>query len=254
MKLPEPQQRHHLRLIADLAVRDYRYDWIMSSCYVLALAAVLMPLLVLFGLKFGIINNLLEPIKQDPRYREIVPMGSGNYSADWFKSMAERPDVAFLIPKTRAIAATIKIRIPDSEVGKIIDVEMIPSSTGDPSMGNDLPGISEPDQVILSTSAAERLGAKAGSRIEGIVSRIKNDQQETELVPLTVLGIAPAGAFSRNGLFVTTRLLTAVEDFRDGRKLLENALGEDSGVDADRMFAGFRLFAENISDVEVLHP
>lgn len=252
MKLPESVKRHHLRLITELAAQDYRHDWIMSACYVLALAAVLMPLLVLFGLKFGIINNLLEPIKQDPRYREIVPIGSGNYSSGWFLSMAERSDVAFVVPKTRAIAATIKLRVPDSEVGKIIDVEMIPSAEGDPSMGGHLPALGGPDQVILSASAADRLGAGAGTRIEGIVSRIKHEKQETELIPLTVVGVAPPGAFSRSGLFVTTVLLISVEDFRDGRSLSGIEPGLTPAIDTDRVFAGFRLFADDISDVETL--
>jgi len=252
MKFLEPEKRHHLKLIAELAARDYRHDWIMSACYVLALAAVLMPLLVLFGLKFGIINNLLEPIKQDPRYREIVPIGSGNYATDWFESMAGRSDIVFIVPKTRAIAATMKIRVPDSEIGRIIDVEMIPSAEGDPAMGSHLPGISEPDQVILSASAADRLGASEGTRIEGIVSRVKNDLQETELIPLTVLGVAPYGAFSRNGLFVSTSLLTAVEDFRDGRSLSGTSMVSKQTGSGDRVFAGFRMFAKELSDVEVL--
>ena len=251
-KLLDPKKRHHLRLVAELAARDYRHDWIMSTCYILALAAVLMPLLVLFGLKFGIISNLLEPIKQDPRYREIVPVGSGNFSTAWFEAMGQRADVVFIIPKTRGIAATMKVRVPDSEVGRIIDVEMIPSAAGDPSMGNDLPGLTAAGEVILSASAADRLGARAGTLIEGIVTRTQNDQQETELIPLTVLGVAPAGAFSRNGIFVTIDLLTAVEDFRDGRSLSGEALASAAGPDPDRSFAGFRLFADDIDDVETL--
>ena len=81
-------------LIARLALRDYRHEWVMSGCFVLALSAVLVPLLVLFGLKYGIINNLLAPLKEDPRYRQIVPVGSGRFDPQWFVSMAERPDVA----------------------------------------------------------------------------------------------------------------------------------------------------------------
>ena len=34
-----------------LASRDYTHEWQMSGCFVLALAAVLGPMLVLFGLK-----------------------------------------------------------------------------------------------------------------------------------------------------------------------------------------------------------
>jgi len=246
LPIVDKQKHPHFRLIAELAARDYWHDWVMSTCYVLALAAVLMPLLVLFGLKFGIINNLLDPIRQDPRYREIVPSGSGHYSAEWFTSMAERPEVAFVTPKTRAIAASMKIRMPESEIGKIIDVELIPSAEGDPALGSQLPDLTSYKQVILSANAADQLGASAGVSLDGIVSRVQHDKNQTEVIPLTVLGVAPAGAFSRNGLFATTELLASIEDFRDG---LEFVPGSSP---ASRNYAGFRLYAKTIDEVETL--
>ena len=36
-----------------LAASDFLFEWRLTSCLVLALAAVLAPLLVLFGLKYG---------------------------------------------------------------------------------------------------------------------------------------------------------------------------------------------------------
>jgi len=41
-----------LGLVASLAWQDYRNDAWLSACAVLALVAVVAPLLVLFGLKF----------------------------------------------------------------------------------------------------------------------------------------------------------------------------------------------------------
>ena len=59
-------------LVLRLALRDYWHDWVLSLCFVLAIAAMLMPLLVLFGLKFGIITNLLAPLKEDPRWQRML--------------------------------------------------------------------------------------------------------------------------------------------------------------------------------------
>ena len=39
-----------------LATRDFLHEWQVSLCFVIALAAVLGPMMVLFGLKFGIIG------------------------------------------------------------------------------------------------------------------------------------------------------------------------------------------------------
>src|SRR5690606_27153634 len=106
---------HRFPLVAGLAWDDYRHEWIVSGFSVLALAAVLIPLLVLFGLKYGIITNLLDPLTENPRYREIAPVASGRYTPEWFDSMSARSDVAFVVPRTRSLAASIKLRAPDSE-------------------------------------------------------------------------------------------------------------------------------------------
>lgn len=220
----------------------------MSACFVLALSAVLLPLLVLFGLKFGIIGNLLAPLKEDPRYRQILPAGSGTYDPGWFEAMAQRSDVAFIVPRTRAIAATMRLRMPDAETGRIINVELIPSAAGDPVL--DEPA--EPsglEYVVLSLDTADKLGAVAGGRLQGILSRTWSGQQETVLLPLQVAGVAPAAAFARDGMFVSHELLVAVEDFRDGRAVPE--FGWDGAVvdDSERSFPGFRLYANEIEDV-----
>lgn len=220
----------------------------MSACFVLALSAVLLPLLVLFGLKFGMIGNLLAPLKDDPRYRQILPAGSGTYDPGWFEAMAQRSDVAFIVPRTRAIAATMRLRMPDAETGRIINVELIPSAAGDPVL--DEPA--EPsglEYVVLSLDTADKLGAVAGGRLQGILSRTWSGQQETVLLPLQVAGVAPAAAFARDGMFVSHELLVAVEDFRDGRAVPE--FGWDGAVidDSERSFPGFRLYANEIEDV-----
>jgi putative ABC transport system permease protein len=220
----------------------------MSACFVLALSAVLLPLLVLFGLKFGIIGNLLAPLTDDPRYRQILPAGSGSFDPDWFDAMAARSDVAFIVPRTRAIAATMRLRVPDSDEGRIISVELIPSAAGDPVLDE----LEEPagyERVVLSSDAAGKLGVAAGDRVEGIVSRTLAGNAETELLPLEVTGVASAAAFGRDGMFVSQDLMVAVEDFRDGRAVPE--FGWDGAVvdDSQRTFPGFRLYAAELDDV-----
>ena len=237
-----------LSLVARLALRDYWHEWVMSGCFVLALSAVLVPLLVLFGLKFGILSNLLAPLTEDPRYRQIQPVGSGKYDAGWFAAMAQREDVAFVIPRTRSIAATMRLRRPGSDVGRILDVELIPSATGDPVLSEDV-GPSGYTRVVLSLDTADKLGADIHTQLEGIVSRTYEGNFETERFALEVVGVAPAIAFARDGLFVSSDLLVAIEDYRDGRSV--PALGWPGGpaVTGERYFAGFRLYARELEDV-----
>lgn len=241
--------RRRFELCARLAFDDYRHEWVISGCAVLALSAVLIPLLVLFGLKYGIITNLLDPLIENPRYREVAPIGSGNYEPAWFDEMRARNDVAFVVPRTRSLAASIRIRAVDSDVGRIIDTELIPSAEGDPVLDESTGGPSGFDEVVLAATAAEKLGVAAGDRLEGIVARTRNDRQEAERLPMTIVGIAPITAFARDGLFVSTELMAAIEDFLDGRAVPVLGWEGTEPRPADRAFAGFRLYAGEIEDV-----
>ena len=232
-----------------LATRDYLHEWQMSGCFVLALAAVLGPMLVLFGLKFGIVGGMLDQLIQDPANREIRPVGSGRYTAAWLAELRQRPDVAFLVPRTRSIAATLQLK---SEQGdRIIDAEMIPSDRKDPL----LEGIPERpaglDRIVLSRSAADKLEVQAGDTIDGSLARRYRGRRERVHLPLKVVAVAPAAAFARDGAFVDLLLLEALEDFRDGHAV--PALGwSGSEPPAERTYPSFRLYARSIYDVATL--
>jgi len=232
--------------ILRLATRDYLHEWQMSICFVLGLAAVLGPMLVLFGLKFGIVGSMMDELIEDPGNREIRPVGSGRYDRDWLESVRARPEVAFLVPRTRSIAATIDLASAHSS--RILPVELIPSGPGDPLL---VPDESLPEglnRVVLSSSAAEKLVVRPGNKLDGSLVRQYRGQQERVHLTLVVAAVAPEQAYQRDGAFVSVRLLEALEDFRDGRAVPELDWG-GSRADEGRSYAGFRLYARSIHDV-----
>lgn len=232
-----------------LAYEDYRHEWVISGCAVLALSAVLIPLLVLFGLKYGIVTNLLDPLIENPRYREVSPIGSGDYGPEWFATMESRPDVTFVVPRTRSLAASIKVRAVQSDVGRIIDIELIPSGPGDPVL-TDRSGMPNGfADVVLATTAAEKLAVGVGDQLEGMVTRTRQDRQESVRLSMNIVGIAPLSAFERDGLFVSTALMAAVEDFLDGRAVPTMSWEGTTPRSAGRSFASFRLYARGLEDV-----
>jgi len=231
-----------------LASRDYRNEWQMSGFFVLALAAVLGPMMVLFALKFGIVGSMLGSLIEDPRNREIRPLGSGHYDAAWIEQLRRRPEVSFIVPRTRTIAATIQLH--SDRAKRIIQVEMIPTGPGDPLLeGLEIP--SDARQLVLSASAARKLQVRPGESLDGSIARRLGGRNERVHLPLTLLAIAPSASFARDGAFVTQGLMTAVEDFRDGRAV--PALGwRGSAGEATRYYPGFRLYARSIYDVAPL--
>lgn len=239
------------KLVAGLALDDYRHEWVLSGCSVLALSAVLIPLLVLFGLKYGIIRNLLDPLVENPRYREITPITSGNFDPGWFAAMRARPDVTFVVPRARSLAAVMNLRAAQAQTGRIIAVELIPSGRGDPALAEIAPPQAF-DEVVLSAKAADKLHVRAGQRVEGVLMRTRHERQEAVRLPMKVIGVAHDAAFTRDGLFVSVELMAAVEDFLDGRAV--PALGWQGAEPrpVERRYAGFRLYARSIDDVATL--
>jgi len=229
-----------------LASRDFRHEWQMSVCFILALAAVLGPMMVLFGLKFGIVGSMVDSLIEEPAKREIRPVGSGKYDRAWIEDIRRRNDVDFIVPRTRSIAASIQLKSSNSS--SIIPVEVIPSDRGDPLLPGNSPEPTDLKHILLSNSAAQRLKVNTGDKVDGSLVRQFNQQKERVHLSLTVVGVAPSSAFSRDGMFASVSLVEALEDFRDGHAV--PAVGW-SGADpiADRTYPGFRLYAKSIYDV-----
>ncbi|MFP5500361.1 MAG: ABC transporter permease [Gammaproteobacteria bacterium] len=233
-----------IALVASLAWQDYRNDAWLSVCSVLALVAVIAPLLVLFGLKFGLVSSLTERLENDPATREIIPLGGGRFSSEFVEQLRQRSDVAFALPRTRQIAATAQLGA--------VTVEMLPTAANDPLLAG-LPMPKGLDQIVLSHTAAEKLGAKAGDWLEASFGRQVAGRVESQRLRVQVLQVAPLEAFARDGLFAPLGLLEAAEDYRDGRAV--PAFGWDGdavGVSEQRVYPAFRLYARRLVDVEPL--
>lgn len=231
-------------LVASLAWQDYRNDGWLSACSVLALVAVIAPLLVLFGLKFGLVSSLTERLETDPASREIIPLGGGRFSAAFIAQLGERSDVAFAVPRTRQIAAT-------AQVGTLT-LEMLPTAAGDPLLAG-LPLPHGLDQIVLSHTAAEKLAARPGDWLETRFARQVAGRVETQRTRLQVLAVLPLEAFAREGLFADLALLEAAEDYRDGRAVPALSwAGDAASVSEQRIYPAFRLYARSLSDVEPL--
>ncbi|OOV97336.1 ABC transporter permease [Pseudomonas sp. MF4836] len=237
-------------LAASLAWQDYRADTWLSACSVLALVAVIAPLMVLFGLKFGLVSSLTERLQNDPTVREIIPLGGGRFSAEFIERLGQRVDVAFALPRTRQIAATADLAVSASGPG--LTVEMIPSAPTDPLLG----GLKAPEGlsgVLLSQTAAEKLGVRAGDWLQASFGRQVAGRSESQRTRVQVQGILPLEAFQRDALFAPLVLLEAAEDYRDGRAVAALGwTGEAPGAAAQRVYPGFRLYARSLDDVEPL--
>ncbi|MCY1328218.1 hypothetical protein D9M69_137720 [compost metagenome] len=236
-----------LGLTSRLAWQDYRSDGRLSACAVLALIAVLAPLLVLFGLKFGLIGTLTDRLRQDPAVREVIPLGGGRFSAAAIAELAARPDVAFVLPRTRQIAATAELALGERR----LTVEMLPTAPGDPLVKPELLPLAD-DEVLLSQRAAEKLEVRVGDPLQVSFGRQVRGRGERQDTTLRVRAVLPLRAFTRDALFAPLALLEAAEDYRDGLAVPQFGWpGREKGA-GERVYPAFRLYATDLDSVEPL--
>ena len=235
-----------------VAMADLRHDWRLGLCTVVALAAVLAPLLMLAGLRAGVIGGLRELLLQDPAVRQVMSAANREIAPATLAQLAERPDVGFLVPRTRTLAASLLLQAED---GQQLRVELIPSAPSDPLLTDGAPAA--PDALVLSAGAAARLGATAGTTLSGRLARLTQDGgRQIVALKLRVQSVAPPHAFAREGAFVTLALADFVEDYQDGRvgpPPQDFPRGSAALPRAERAsYAGFRLYARRLEQVPAL--
>ncbi len=240
---------HPKREIFRLAYRDFVHERRISLCFVLALMAVLAPLLVLFGLKFGLVDTLAQRLIESPANREVLAVGSRNFDEDWFATIGARPDVGFLVPNTRRIAASLS-RLLNPESGQDLRaLQMIPTGVGDPLLGDAAQPPSGTAQLVLSASAANKLAASVGDRLVARIDRQRSGRDEGAVWELTLTGIVPAALLPDDAALVPLELLVATEDYRDGVAVPTLGWDGDPAPSRARSYARFRLYAASIYDV-----
>lgn len=253
-----------------LAAADYVHERLLSLCAVLALAAVLTPLLILYGVKFGVVQTLTDRLQNDPRTLEISPVGSGHYTPDYLEQLRQHPSVAFVLPRTRSLAATVDLVTADGKMRLTASLE--PTAVGDPLLlrhhtpiptlmldsGLQVPASDAGPRVLwsgvtLSTPAAEKLGLRVGDTLEGRFERRYGGTVQRAALPLRVVGILPLAAEQKALAFVPQEVTDAAEDFRDGRAVplfgAQRGWTGEARPDSPRAYASFRLHARSLDDV-----
>ena len=236
--------------IVRLSFRDYIHEWRMSGCFVFALAAVLAPMMILFGLKFGIVSSMIYELVENPVNREIRPIGSGRYDQQWIDGYRDRDDVEFIIPKTRTLAASIQLRSDTAK--RIISTELMATAEGDPLLRNLSNTPQNLFQIILSQGAAKKLNLVRGNQVDASLARQFRGKRERVHLSLKVIDIADASVTSRSIAFVHLDLLLATEYFKDGRSVPGLGWSGNSVNEVSRKYPSFRMYARSIYDVENL--
>ncbi|WP_160105424.1 ABC transporter permease [Pseudomonas izuensis] len=239
-----------LRLLGSLALRDLWHDRKVSLCIAASLVAVIAPLLLLFGLKHGVVSQLQDELLRDPRNLEVKMLSNGNYDTAWIERLRQRPETGFALGQTRSLNTQADLLIGMQRF--VEGAEIIATESGDPQLNlSSLNPVG--NQVILSASAAQRLQAKAGDSVQLRALRRLEGVNERGEMTLTVLAVLDGARFGRAAGFVAPPLLLDLERFRDGYQVSEFGVitGKPPG-NLQPLYARARVYARDIDQVAPL--
>lgn len=245
-----------IKLAIRLAARDWVYERLLSLCAVLALASMLTPLLVLQGVKNGVVESLREKLLEDPEVLIITPVGGGekgSFSPQFIEEMRSFAGTKFVIGRIRDSATDMSLY---SQNGVSLMVQMEPCAKGEPALEHyamPTPQAGAAPELVLSRPAASKLGLQAGDTVEARLGRkTPHGNLESVVLPLKVVGILPLEASGRNIGFLPLSLLEDVQDYRDFIAVHARGYSGNPRGPEPRQYESFRLYANDLNSVEQL--
>ncbi|MFZ2405642.1 MAG: hypothetical protein WAW41_10930 [Methylobacter sp.] len=229
-------------LVFSLSIKDLLHDWRVASALMLSIVSVVTPLLLLFGLKTGVVATLQEILIKDPRNLEVIIFENTSLPNAWFdKYRADTKQVRFIIPKTRTSNTMIDVENQDNY--RLNRVELIPTAPGDPLLPSDLNPPSQTLDTLLTYAASTQLDLRQGDQLNVWFKRKLDGIEQHESIPLNIIGIVPDASFSRPALFVNLSFLEALEDYRDGYAVprLSILLNKDKTSEVTEVFDNFHF-------------
>lgn len=234
-------------LTISLALRALLLDRIHLICNIAILAGVLVPLLVVFGVKNGVYDALIGRLMSNPATLQIDTSGNAAFTSADAEEVRGWAETGFVTLKTRSIFDFVNVRAEGGR-GKR-DALLIPSGTGDPTLPKGL--TLREGQAVISAAVADQLGLTPGDVIHVFTQASERPRQL--LLPLSVTAVLPADRMGGRAVLTPIAALDLVEAFYDGYALPDHGIFEGRAL-SDRVagFEGMRVFARDLHQLAAL--
>lgn len=204
-----------------LALLDLRGEPLLSACLIGALVAIIIPLLILAGLRSGVVDSLRENLVQDPVYREIRPAETQAYSESFFSELRALPNVEFVIEGITLGTSGVVVKTQKHTHDSIL-LDMLPTAKGDPLLTTYDSIVPVKGEAVLSANAASELGnVQIGDELLLEVGRQRNGVREVQHERVQIAGILPIRADGLERIYLPFPLVRDIEIYREGFSVTE---------------------------------
>ena len=234
-------------LILRLALRDLFFQKVHLVCNIAVLAGVLVPLLVLFGVKNGVYNALIGDLLSNPRNVQIDTSGNTTFGTEDAQTVRGWPEAGFVTLKTRSQFDFVNVRLEGGRQKR--DAVLIPSGEGDPNLPDGVAIL--PGTAVVSAQLAAQLEISSGDLIDVITQA--EDRPRQMRLQLKVNAVLPAENVTGRAVLAELEVLDLVEAFYDAYALPEYGITQGKPL-ADRVpvFEGLRVYAASLEDLAPL--
>lgn len=205
-------------LTIGLAIRDLWHQKIHLICNVAVLAGVLVPLLVLFGVKNGIYDAMIGRLLSNPATLQIDTSGNDVFSRADAETVRSWPETGFVTLKTRSLFDYVNVRLDGGREKR--DALLIPSGTGDPNLPEGLE--LGPNDVVVSAGLSRQLGIEPGARLQ-VITQAEDRPRQLALM-LDVVAVLPDANASGRSVLARIEVLDLVEAFYDAYALPDHGI------------------------------
>lgn len=233
-----------------LALAELRHASGATICQVIGLATLLLPLLILFGIKNGVIADRTQALLQDPEALRITIGRTDSYPAALIAALAEDSDVRFVAPHPIRLAVLADFAPPDNGASVATSVTLLATGVGDPYLPGDLDP-PRPGEIVISAPLQGALGLQPGDRVDALL-RPNDDSPEGGVLGFTVTGVIAPGVWGRMGALLHPDDLFLIQDWTHGAVPGSDLNLARGSVGARDSYPSIRLYARDADGARAL--
>ncbi len=221
-----------------LAWKDLLHERALTLCAVLAFAAALTPLMVLGGLRSGVVGLLSQRLLNNPSALAVNPYSSRRYTQEDIAALRDLPLTDFIVPLTRTLASTVRVLRPDRPA---VSADVVPTAEGDPLLLRYAAVPGHNGAVITRELARSLPDAGIGQSLTLVVDRRRQGKPEELRFSVEICGVLPDAADWKARVYLPLARVLDMERYRDGL---------DAGsADSPQTYAGFRMYVTGLDAV-----
>ncbi len=199
------------RIVLKLALLRQWKNRVSLLCQVLSLAAIMIPLLIIAGLKYGVIESIKNKLLSNPNTLAVHMTEVADVTEERVAAWRSWPETAFVTPCTGVLFSSIVVTKEGVKEDGFSTFNLEPTAPGDPLMLKSGLPVPRKGEAVVTARLAKKLALKLGDTV--ILKAYRDARQDFQATPHRVVGILPPEHEDTESVYAPFEYTLAVEEF-----------------------------------------